>query len=375
MRRILITKEIERIAKKYADEMSKGENLSRKPIDNLNNLKAQMESASTHLYFKSGKKCSTSGRVKKHYKSSDFPKYAEYIQKIIDEYATINNLHPRKYDALIRDMEGILAKKDLTVSVKVGKGKWMSFANHIVKAMDYDGVRETVFRQYIKDEAIDIKSCVYCNAQFAVTSVLEPAVTPDDVKRMKGRGRHPRPKPAKLSATYDLDHNKPKDKYPYLCTNFYNLQPCCSSCNRHKNDIEIDFNVYCWDSEEPKPLYFELSPWDLIRFSVYNQCGKMTPILHDKVGGKLVEQFNDRFSINAIYEEYADEVQELLWHYRIYSKSNMDVLNNRLSGLFSDGFDIERFIYGAYIEDKDAHKRPLSIMKQDLIEQLKREGL
>ena len=375
MRRILITKEIEHLAQIYAEGMMKGENLSNNPIDNLNKLKAQMESASTCFYFKRGKKSSTSGRIKKHYKSSEFPQYAEYIQKIIDKYGIINNLHPRDYDVLINEMEGILAKEDLTVSVKIGKGKWMPFANHIVKSMDYEGVREIVFRHYIRNEVVGIKSCVYCNAQFAITSVLEPAITPDDVKRMKGRGRRPNPRPAQLGATYDLDHNKPKDKYPYLCTNFYNLQPCCSSCNRHKNDIEIDFNVYYWDSEEPKPLYFELKPRDLIRFGVYNQCGKMTPILQDKVGGKLVKQFNDRFSVNAIYEEYADEVQELLWHYRIYSKSNMDVLMNRLSGLFSDGFDIECFIYGAYIEEKDAHKRPLTIMKQDIIEQLKREGL
>lgn len=35
---------------------------------------------------------------------------------------------------------------------------------------------------------------------------------------------------------YDLDHGKPKAKYPYLCTSFFNLQPACPSCNRKKSD-------------------------------------------------------------------------------------------------------------------------------------------
>lgn len=269
-------------------------------------------------------------------------------------------------------MESNYPDVDLSVSIRIGKkGTFMSFANHIVKAMDYDGVRDNVFRNYLMSPSIGIKTCVYCNAQYALTTVLKPAITDEIISKKKGRGRRPSPKPAKLGATYELDHNFPKDKYPYLSTNFYNLQPCCSSCNIHKKDNEIKFSVYCWDSEDPAPLHFVLDSQDIIKFREKNKCDGMKPRLMSKDQDQsLANEFNKSFSIDAIYSHHSDEVQELLWRHKIYSPSGIEALQASYSNLFEDGFDAERFIFGTYVSENDSHKRPLTIMKQDIMKQI-----
>lgn len=375
MRRILITPTIEALAERYANGMIRGKNLTAKPTDNLKALESALKSKSSIFTFKKKRLSKKTGRMKIYFSGDEVPEYAAYVADIIKRYPQLNNLHPREFDNLKKSMVSSHPGVDLSVAVRIGgKGKPMSFANHIVKAMDYDGVRDAVFREYMLDPAIGIKTCVYCNAQYALTTLLEPALTRTSIRKIKGRGRRPNPHPARYGATYELDHNLPKDDYPYLCTNFYNLQPCCGACNRHKNDNAVEFSVYYWDKENPKPLQFELSAKDIIKFRQKNKCDGLKPILKSSTADtSLVDAFNKAFSIDAVYSLHTDEVQELLWRHKIYSTSGVAALQASYSHLFADGFDADRFILGTYTSDTDAHKRPLTIMKQDIIKQIKDE--
>lgn len=375
MRKIYITPDIEKLASQYAEDMKGGINLTAKPKENLKSLKDSLILKSTLFRFSNKKINPKTGKKKLFFGGDELPQYSRYVEEIISRYDDLNNLHPRKFESLIKQMENAYTDVDPKVAVRIGKkGKYMTFANHIVKEMDYEGVRDFVIRKYLSSPLIGIKTCIYCNAQYAITTILEPAITEETIKKIKRRGRRPSPKPAKLGATYDLDHNYPKDKYPYLCTNFYNLQPCCPSCNRHKKDKTIRYSGYCWDTENPEPLHFELEPEDIILFQQNNKCDGMQPKL--KSGDAdltLVVAFNKTFSIDAIYSHHTDEVQELLWRHKIYSPKGIEAVKASYKNLFSDDFDAQRFIYGTYVSDKDAHKRPLCIMKQDIIKQLKEE--
>ena len=77
----------------------------------------------------------------------------------------------------------------------------------IVWALNYEGVRENVMPYYVKK--MHLSTCSYCNAQYAITTGED-----EDGKRW---------------AMYQLDHFKPKSKYPYLCVSFFNLQPSCAN--------------------------------------------------------------------------------------------------------------------------------------------------
>ena len=48
----------------------------------------------------------------------------------------------------------------------------------------------------------------------------------------------------------------------------------------------------------------------------------------------------------------------------------MDATSNQFRDLGIEGFDFERYILGTYPEKKDAFKRPLTMMKQDVWEQV-----
>ena len=84
---------------------------------------------------------------------------------------------------MINQMENILGQEALKVSVTIAKQTPYSFSDLIIKAMDYKGVREKVFPDYVRNNALDIKTCVYCNAQFAITAETEPALTPAMIKK------------------------------------------------------------------------------------------------------------------------------------------------------------------------------------------------
>ena len=292
---------------------------------------------------------------------------------IINIYSDINKLQPWHYDNVINLFNSKLQPEKLKASVKIGSQDPYTFYDLIVKAMDYKGVREKVFPDYLRNQVLDIKTCVYCNAQFAVTSETEPALTPVMIKkRGKIRGRKPQPHPAVLRANYELDQNYPKSIYPYLCTNFYNLVPCCSSCNKHKSNQPLIFTLYAKDGDDLEPLYFELPTDNLLKFQLRHVCGGLRVELHDKEDGALAEEFDKRFAINAIYKEHSEEIRELLWRYKIYSPSDIAALKDGLKDLFQDGFDIERFILGTFADANDVFKRPLTIMKQDIMNQLRK---
>ena len=370
MRKIVVTDDIKQLAKEYADGLAQGTNPSSKPLDNLKKLKSDLQRNTTKLYF-SAKQPNPKGHKKANFSAIKKPEYAKYIQKIIDNYDILNDLLPWQYDSMINQMENILGQEALNVSVTIGKQNPYSFSDLIIKAMDYKGVREKVFPDYVRNDALDIKTCVYCNAQFAITAETEPALTPAMIKkRGKRRGRTPNPHPAVLRANYELDHNMPKSIYPYLCTNFYNLLPCCSSCNKHKSDRPLAFTLYAQAGEELEPLYFELPPEDLVKFQTKHICGGLHVELHDKGDGTLAKEFNNRFAIDAVYKEHSEEIRELLWRHKIYSPSAIQALNDSVPGLFADGFNIDRFVLGTYTESKDVFKRPLTIMKQDIKKQL-----
>ena len=370
MRKIMVTEEIKLLAEKYAKGLENGTNLSAKPLDNLKALKEALNKNTTKIIF-SAKQSNPKGNKKRIFSATDLSQYAEYIQTIIDLYSSINKLLPWQYGVVIQRMESILKPEYLNAAVKRDKADPFSFADLIIKAMDYKGVRENVFPDYVRNDALGIKTCVYCNAQFAVTVETEPALTPAMIKkRGKKRGRKPQPRPAILRANYELDHNLPKSAYPYLCTNFYNLIPCCSSCNKHKSKLPTDFTLYAKDGDDLEPLYFELPADDLLKFQLRHVFSGLHVELHDRGDGTLAEEFNKRFAIDAVYKEHSEEIRELLWRHKIYSSSGIAALKDGFKELFQDGFDIDRFLLGTYADAKDVFKRPLTIMKQDVMKQL-----
>lgn len=314
-----------------------------------------------------------------HHKGSEYLRVSEYVEKIVEKYDNLNNMLPSKFDECIPNINSALkdvAVDDIWVKFKGNKDKRPLY-EVIVDVMGYDKVRAGLMPNYVKK--LEIRSCVYCNAQYAMTTLIE------DVHEKIKTGKRGRPKEARIiplmGGYYELDHNKPKSKYPFLCTNFYNLQPCCGSCNKRKSAQDLPFSFYYEDGDpHPTPLHFALSPQDVIDFHTKGKCRGIKAFLCDedkpgqpvvtKKDGTLAERFNYIFGIDKIYAEHEDEIEELLWRNRIYTKGIVEATIKQFEKLKIDGFDFDRYILGTYAKKDEVLKRPLTAMKQDVWEQL-----
>lgn len=339
MRKILVDENIQAIAKDYNQELLKKENFPQggDPISGLKELEKQIKNIQTR---------SVDSRI------------LPYLSSLIVLYKNDLNTMPLSNvrDRLPDGLKEIPFEEMPTIKVDID-GKEESLYNLITKAMRYDVVRREIILPFIY--RMGIKSCLYCNSQFAVTTETE-------IDNYKGY--------------YELDHVLPKSKYPFLCTNFYNLVPVCSSCNKRKSDDddEWDYHPYAESKEEyhEHEMVLTLNPDDLASYIVEPNIEKLKPHLQNADGTKgegYVELFNKKLRIDAIYAEHSDVVEEILWRHKIYSKGYVDGLDAQMKGLGISGFDFRRYILGAYPDEKDAHKRPLTILAQDIWKQLEGE--
>ena len=316
MKRIFITNGIQLTAEEYRDNLFKDrKGRFIKPLDGMNRLKSTI----------------TLGQ-----------NYVDYVDAIIRNYDEILTLHPKDFDAYKETHFNMLSDKQLTT-----KSGNICFYDAIVKAMRYEEVRKTEIVKYI--EKLGIKTCVYCNTQYASTI------------------RHYN----QFIAGYEIDHYKPKSKYPFLCISFFNMQPSCASCNRWKSDEESKFNLYTDEIGNINPFLFSLNESSIIKYMLVQSNDVLKITVSSQEPG-LVSNHNERFRVEALYQSFKDEAEELLWKYKTRNNTYIDQLIDSFTRLFPYKRDeIKRFLYGFYSQEKDIHKRPLTKMKQDIAKQLK----
>lgn len=277
--------------------------------------------------------------------------YISYLKKVKRCRLALNALHPDKFED-VHDRYFNLTTLNLSVKFKRGKVE-KSFADWVVWALRFEDVRhEPYLLKHFHN--LGVKSCVYCNAQFAVT-----------IDKASG----------KYLGHYDLDHNLPKSKYPFLATNFFNLVPCCGHCNSTKNNADIRFRLYLTDEQNLEPLRFEIDETKLVRYLTTLDRDDIDVQLKDLVrypaGEKTMAKiFDERFHINSLCKEHRDVIEELLWKYKIYNQSYISMLEQQFCLLFPSDVNFNRFLLGNYDRPEDVHKRPLAKLIQDIARQL-----
>lgn len=286
------------------------------------------------------------------YTAADQPKgYINYLKKLKRCRLALNALHPDKFED-VRNRYFNLNTLNLSAKFRRGNVE-KSFADWVVWALRFEDVRhEPYLLKHFYN--LGIKSCVYCNAQFAVT-----------IDKASG----------KYIGHYDLDHNLPKAKYPFLATNFFNLVPCCGHCNSTKNNADIGFRLYLTDEQNLEPLRFEIDDLKLVRYLTTLERDDIDVRLKDlkryPAGVKtMAEIFNERFHIDNLCKEHRDVIEELLWKYKIYNQSYISMLEQQFSLLFPSDVNFNRFLLGNYDRPEDIHKRPLAKLIQDIARQL-----
>ncbi|RZK26783.1 MAG: hypothetical protein EOO43_01770 [Flavobacterium sp.] len=317
MRPILMTSNITHMAKQYA------ETVFTTRINTFVRPRIKLQALSTAL-----------GR--KRTLSRD---YKNYVDRILEKLDLLYRIKPDFFHRFhVKYFSGF--NVNLAKVIKVGD-KNQAFYKHISEAMRYDAVRDKEFLPYVKK--LKIKSCVYCNASYAL-SINQAG---DDYGK------------------FELDHYKPQSRFPYLCTNFYNLTPSCSNCNKYKLKADSEFCLYVNNYSDLDQFEFKLDKRSIIKYMLHRNPEdlKITFHAHNHHGHEKL------FKINATYYVLKDIAEEIIWKSKIYNSSYLKSIQDAFNRKFLGG-NFYRFLLGNYDKPEETHNRPLSKMSQDLARQL-----
>lgn len=271
--------------------------------------------------------------------------YEQYVQHIIDSLPELLYAKPSEFlNKYIPDFEQLVSRQVVNEKISIDGDDSESLSDRLVSIMRYNTVRKKIAPAFFRK--LEVKSCVYCNANYAITD-------------------------AQNEAYFDMDHWKPKALYPYLCISFCNFQPSCPSCNRRKNDSDGPF-FGLWNDQNGTSLDvvdFELPNLSLVKYIVFGDKTDLSvsfapshPYDHQNVMLRNVAE--EKFHIEARYKEHNDIVEEIVWKKWIYNQSFVLSLRNALGYKIPSFVDVRRFILGTYADAEDIHKRPLTRMIQ-----------
>ena len=332
MRRILIDKVVEARANEYAEVM-KGNRPDKKKWPNGKMPKERLIKLYREL-------CS----------DPDYRQEALYVYNIISLYENLLIMSPESYEyvhkAYFQQWDSVLWGK-----IKYD-GKEKQFYEHVISCMGYADVRSDILREYIKDQ--HIKACVYCNAQYAVTT--------EEFEVEKGR---------KIRiGTYQFDHLWPESKFPFLCTTYFNLQPSCPTCNQAKLKRTAAFNLYTDQEKELDVFRFELTPDKAVMSYLADDMDELEVKLCSD-NKELLKNHQELFHIDSIYAEHIDVVQRIILIMQANSPYYREALQTALDSLFPLGVDDPQFFFfGYYLKKENIHLQPLSKLVQDVVNEI-----
>jgi hypothetical protein len=152
-----------------------------------------------------------------------------------------------------------------------------------------------------------------------------------------------------------------------LSLSFYNLIPCCSTCNQIKSNKNNNILHPYKDNFNTKAK-FHLKIKDINFY--YNKKSLDIELKLNNIDDLATKNTIKIFQLNDLYQNHKDIVLELIQKRVIYPDSYIDELAYNYSGLFKNREDLLRLITCGYVEDKDLDKRPLSKLIKDISEEL-----
>ena len=334
MRKIWLSPEIEEIAKAYRDEVLRNYN----PVQSLRDLLTSI-SAEAGLAHKT--------------------EYFTYVRNIVDafdehnsRYGELLSVRPAQWATIHANYFNGVSVDWLSEKVSIS-GTTQEFYKFVNGTLGYDQLRSVVLRKHISK--IGIKTCYYCNAQYAITAEEEDTT-------------------GQVYASYELDHCMPKAEYPYLSICFYNFHPSCSVCNKRKSKGYKAQSMYVEKEGDAFELFeFSLSRPSVLRYMLSNDKESLEIGYSCMAGKNQKTEYEKVFHIESIYSQHKDIAEELLWKARCYQDADIDSIFQQYKKLFptKSKDDFRRMLYGHHLLPSEVHKRPLNKMLSDIAKQMK----
>lgn len=192
---------------------------------------------------------------------------------------------------------------------------------------------------------LGVDTCPYCNRQYTFTI-----------------DRHKKVRP-------QFDHFLSRSKYPHLALSFYNLIPCCQTCNQLKSDDTKEILYPYSDGFDDKCL-FEVNHMDFILENKpievkLDPVGECDDNFKEKCGNNI-----DVFALKELYQKHSDYIEEIIIKCYSYNEDYYEGLIEDFSKVGRTTSEIHRLIFGNYIDRANNEKRPLSKLTSDLLNQM-----
>lgn len=275
----------------------------------------------------------------------------EYIYKNI--YSIITE-EPKGLESIIEEF----IKKGYQARIYDNqKNKLNSIGNTILELFDYKSFRKSRKAIWFA-KACHIKSCSTCNTQY--TLITE----------------------GKEKLLFHLDHYFPKSIYPYLCLSYFNLLPCCASCNMSKSNkaFKLSENIHPYIDSFDEIARFNIDKTSVLDYFI--DPSKNENLIKYPVEIRLkyfgnseyeikLNNYLREFKIEEQYSQFKDVASEICLKSRYYNKNRRNELEEFFDKSISITPDIiQRLLIGNYQEDSKLLNRPLAKFMKDISEDL-----
>lgn len=223
----------------------------------------------------------------------------------------------------------------------------------IENVFNYEGViSRNKDNSYWLAQKVGKNTCTYCNRLYTITVISTDSN--DYITRPQ------------------FDHWFPKEKFPLLSLNMYNLIPSCPICNSSVKGREVfslttHIHPYIQTKNDPD---FKFIPKESDKNDrEWTVCLERT---NDSKEDKTIQAFR----LDDIYDVHGDlEVKDLINFARAYTDNYLhDLFQTVLSDFSNVGYtksDVFRMIFGAEYLPEHTLNRPLSKLKRDILAYLK----
>ncbi|WP_283592791.1 hypothetical protein [Paraclostridium bifermentans] len=218
----------------------------------------------------------------------------------------------------------------------------------------YDNFRKSQAPKIINK--LNIRVCPYCNKNYI-------DVYMDDKNN-----------PIRFNG--DLDHYFPKEKYPYLAINLYNLIPSCKVCNQEKGDREKKiFHPYLHShigTYKFKTSFTDNPSLDYL----YGKTEEFNITMEPSTNCNVIVESNDLFHLKEKYSYHKKYVKELIQKVHIYNDNILEEFQNELFNIDEQNNktiftkdEIKKLIFSNDFNEDKHLDRSLSKLTYDILQE------
>jgi 5-methylcytosine-specific restriction endonuclease McrA len=273
------------------------------------------------------------------------------LLEIVQDVEKNKTKNKRNYTLTDKDIKIIEKSDNIKDFINENRNKYTSDFKMILKHIFIDNIYESIIDKKDVVQRKRLRICPYCGRNYIFS-----------VSKKNGNVIKPQ-----------IDHFLPKSKYPYLAFSYYNLIPCCETCNMSckkqqdtLKDSKSEYKITHPYERNGKDRFFEFCLHNMNVFSDFISAEEQNIeiVFNNNID---IQQYESFFALQSLYKEHNDIVHELLIRKQFWaSEACQQYYKNLLSKNDSIGKKMILSFLGYYVDANEQGKRPFSKLLSDI---------